>query len=118
LFKLSRITKKDFFMWLELALLFICIGVLLMWFDSIGAREQAIQLGHELSQRVSLQLLDETVACSRLSLQRNQHGRMLIQRHYDFDVSANGGDRLHCELVLLGRQLVSWHIPPYPMPLH
>jgi hypothetical protein len=87
-------------MWLELSLIFIFCGSAFLWFDSIGARDIAIQYGRELSARTSLQLLDESVACS------------------DFDVSANGGDRLHCELVLLGKQLVSWHIPPYPVRLH
>lgn len=105
-------------MWLECSLLLLCIGSVLIWFDSIGARDQAIALGRELSAKVSLQLLDETVACSRISLRRNHKGHMQIQRHYDFEVSANGGDRLPCELVLLGRQLVEWHIPPYPISLH
>ncbi len=105
-------------MWLELSLIFIFCGSAFLWFDSIGARDIAIQYGRELSARTSLQLLDESVACSRLRLARNARGHMQIQRHYDFDVSANGGDRLHCELVLLGKQLVSWHIPPYPVRLH
>jgi hypothetical protein len=34
-------------------------------------------------------------------------------RRYVFDVSARGVDRLHCELILLGDQLQTWHIPPY-----
>jgi hypothetical protein len=34
-------------------------------------------------------------------------------RTYEFDVSANGNDRLHCHLMLLGNQLGYWHIPPY-----
>ena len=105
-------------MWFELSLIFLCSGAAVMWFDSIGARETAIEYGRELSNRTSLQLLDETVSCSRIKFVRNSKGHMQIQRHYDFDVSPSGGDRLHCELVLLGRQLISWHIPPYPMHLH
>ncbi len=105
-------------MWIELSLICIFAGSALLWFDSIGARDTAITFGRELSARSSLQLLDESVACSRVRLIRNARGHMQIQRHYDFDVSAHGGDRLHCELVLLGKQLVSWHIPPYPMHYH
>ena len=39
-------------------------------------------------------------------------------RVYDFEVSTSGSDRLPCQLVLLGSELQSWHIPPYLQPLH
>jgi len=102
-------------MWLEISLIVLACGLIWFWFDSIGARERAIEYGHQLSGKVSLQLLDETVACSRIRLARNHRGHVQIQRRYDFDVSASGGDRLHCELVMLGDQLESWTIPPYPI---
>jgi hypothetical protein len=102
-------------MWIEISLILLAFALAWFWFDSIGARERAIEYGHQLSSKVSLQLLDETVACSRISFARNSRGHMQIQRRYDFDVSVSGGDRLHCELVLLGNQLQSWTIPPYPL---
>ena len=88
------------------------------WFDSIGARETAIRLGRDLAERCNLQLLDETVACSKLRVGRNRLGRVQLMRVYDFEVSASGSDRLPCQLVLLGSELQSWHIPPYLQPLH
>lgn len=75
-------------------------------------------LGGELAERFGLQLLDETVGCSRLWFGRNMKGHMQFKRTYEFEVSANGADRMQCNLVLLGRQLESWHIPPYVQPLH
>ncbi len=91
------------------------ILVLLAWFwlDSMAKRERAILLGSELAARYHLQLLDETVACNKLSLGRNSRGHVQFLRRYEFDVSAHGADRLHCELWLLGDRLHSWHIPPY-----
>ncbi len=83
------------------------------WLDSLAKRERATLLGTELAARLRLQLLDETVACSKLWLARNSRGQVQFLRTYEFDVSARGVDRLHCQLVLLGRQLHSWHIPPY-----
>lgn len=74
--------------------------------------------GRELANRCELQLLDETVACSRLRLGRNTRGRVQILRTYHFDVSASGSDRLTCHLVLLGKQLQTWHIPAYPQTVH
>jgi hypothetical protein len=94
----------------------LLITILLLawyWLDSLSARDQAITKGHDLTQRTQLQLLDESVACVRLRLGRNVKGHVQIQRTYEFDVSANGGDRMHCHLVLLGRDLQSWYIPPY-----
>ena len=103
---------------MDMALL-ICLGALAwFWFDSVTARETAISTGRDLAERTQLQLLDETVACSRLRLGRNPRGRVQLLRTYEFEVSANGADRLSCELTLLGKQLTSWHIPPYLQPLH
>ena len=98
---------------MEIALLAILIGLGWFWFDSMDKRERAVLLGRELAARFNLQLLDETVACSKWWLGRNSRGHVQISRHYEFEVSANGADRLHCYLILLGNQLSSWDIPPY-----
>ena len=103
---------------MELLLLFIVIAAGWFWLDSIAVREAAINTGRDLADRCDLQLLDETVACTRLRLGRNSRGRIQLMRTYDFEVSANGSDRLECNLVLLGNQLQSWYIPPYLQPLH
>lgn len=103
---------------MEIALLFILILVAWFWLDSMSKRERAILLGRELAARFNLQLLDETVACNKLWIARNSRGHAQLLRTYEFDVSANGTDRLHCHLVLLGNQLGSWHIPPYLQPMH
>ncbi|MDO9282656.1 MAG: DUF3301 domain-containing protein [Methylotenera sp.] len=98
---------------MELALLFVLIALAWFWLDSLDKRERAILLGTELAARFNLQLLDQTVVCSKLWMGRNRRGHMQLLRTYEFDVSASGDDRLHCHLMLLGNQLGSWHIPPY-----
>lgn len=103
---------------LEISLLIAVILTILYWFDSISARDLAIEAGRQLTNRTNLQLLDETVACSRVRLGRNQRGRVQLLRTYEFDVSANGADRMACQLTLLGRDLQSWHIPPYLQAVH
>lgn len=101
---------------MELMLLVILIALGWFWLDSLDKRERAILLGRELAARFNLQLLDESVACSRIWLARNRRGHMQLLRTYEFDVSASGNDRLHCHLMLFGNQLGSWHIPPYLQP--
>jgi hypothetical protein len=88
------------------------------WLDSITVRETAVDAGRGIAARCNLQLLDETVACSKLWLGRNTRGRVQILRTYDFEVSASGGDRFSCTLVLLGKHLQSWHVPPYSQTWH
>lgn len=103
---------------MDITLLTLLIALAWFWLDSMAKREKAIALGQELAARFNLQLLDETVACTKLWLERNQNGQVKFLRTYEFEVSANGVDRLHCHLMLLGTQLNSWHIPPYLQPMH
>lgn len=98
---------------MELILLLVLIALAWFWLDSMDKRERATLLGGELAARFNLQLLDETVACSKLWLARNRGGRVQFLRTYEFEVSASGAERMHCHLILLGNQLGSWHIPPY-----
>lgn len=103
---------------MEIALILILLALGWFWIDSLDKRERAILLGSELASRFGLQLLDETVACSRIWLGRNRRGHVQFLRTFEFDVSASGDDRLHCHLMLLGNQLGTWHIPPYLQPIH
>lgn len=103
---------------MEIFLLVTLILAGWFWLDSVTVREVAIATGRDLAERCNLQLLDETVACGKLRLGRNSRGHVQLLRTYDFEVSANGVDRLQCNLVLLGTQLQSWYIPPYLQPLH
>ncbi len=98
---------------MEYYLLLIVVLIISFWINCISARESAITKGRELAQRVSLQLLDETVSCSKIRLKRNTKGHLQFLRTYDFIVSANGNDRLLCKLVLIGKEIDSWYIPPY-----
>jgi len=100
-------------------LLLILISLLAWyWFDSATKREIAIFTGRELAGRYQLQLLDDTVACKRVRLGRNNNGQVQLKRQYEFEVSADGRSRLACTLELLGKQLQTWHIPPYEQPFH
>ena len=103
---------------LENFLILLLIALAWFWFDSIGARDTAIEKGRDLTDRTNLQLLDESVACTRIRFARNPKGHLHILRTYEFDVSASGGDRMHCHLILLGRELYSWYIPPYLQTIH
>jgi len=103
---------------LEITLLIILMLCAWFWLDSLAKREIAVRFGRELAQRCQLQLLDETVACHYISLGRDNRGHAQLVRRYAFEVSANGNERMPCHLTLLGKQLQSWHIPPYLQTVH
>jgi hypothetical protein len=98
---------------LELLLLGLLLFAAWFWQDSIAKRELAVNLGRELANRCHLQLLDETVACNKIRIGRDGSGHAQLQRLYAFEVSASGTERMQCNLQLLGKQLQTWHIPPY-----
>ena len=102
----------------ELLLLAVLLGMGWFCLDSIAKREVAVKLGRELAGRWQLQLLDETVACTQIRLGRDNRGHSQLQRLYQFEVSASGAERMQCSLQLLGKQLQTWHIPPYVQPVH
>jgi hypothetical protein len=102
----------------ETTLLALLILAAWYWFDSIAKREIAINYGRELAARCQLQLLDETVACTQIRLGRDNRGHAQLQRLYEFEVSASGAERMQCNLQLLGKQLQTWHIPPYVQAVH
>lgn len=102
----------------EIILLAILVFAAWFWLDSISKRELAIQYGRDLASRFDLQLLDDTVACNMIRIGRDGYGHAQLQRFYDFEVSASGAERMQCNLQLLGKQLRTWHIPPYVQTNH
>jgi hypothetical protein len=97
----------------EFCLLALLLGLAWFWLDCIAKREIAIKFGRDLAERWQLQLLDETVACTQIKLARDSRGHAQLLRFYQFEVSASGAERMQCDLQLLGKQLKTWHIPPY-----
>ena len=102
----------------EMILLALLLLAAWFWQDSIAKREIAVMLGRELASRYQLQLLDETVACNKIRLGRDNRGHAQLIRVYAFEVTANGAERMECNLQMLGKQLQTCHIPPYVQTMH
>lgn len=102
----------------EIILLSVLVFLAWFWLDSISKREMATQYGRDLAGRFNLQLLDDTVACNMIRLGRDSNGHAQLLRFYDFEVSASGVERMQCSLQLLGKELRTWHIPPYVQAMH
>ena len=101
-------------MW-ELLALALVLGALALWMDSLRARESAIAAGRAACARYGLQLLDDTVAFTRLRLARDPAGRLRLKRTYVFEFSDTGDNRRHGSIVMLGPQVEDLQLDPYPL---
>ena len=101
-------------MW-EAAAIVAIVGGILLWVDSLRARERAVQAGRSACQRYELQFLDDTVSFARIRLARNEEGELRIVRTYTFEFSDTGNNRRHGAIVMLGGELQDLHLEPYPV---
>lgn len=99
-------------MW-ELVALVLVLAAGYLWVDSLRAREHAVAAGRAACARYGVQLLDETVAFSRLRLARDAAGRLRLRRTYVFEFSETGDNRRHGAIVMLGAQLEDLQFEPY-----
>jgi hypothetical protein len=101
-------------MWEAIAILLI-VGGMLLWADSLKARERAVQAGRSACQRYQLQFLDDTVSFARMRLARDDGGQVKISRTYTFEFSDTGNNRRHGAIVMLGGDVADLHLEPYRM---
>jgi len=99
-------------MWEIGAILAVAAGVLL-WLDSLRARERAVRAGRSACERYALQFLDDTVSFARMRLARNRDGELRIVRTYTFEFSDTGNNRRQGAIVLLGDEVQDLQLEPY-----
>jgi len=91
---------------MDFLVIVVLLALLGFWWDSLGARQVAREAGRRVCDRAGVQFLDDTVAISRLRLQRNSHGRLVFYREYRFEYSQSGEERLRGSVNLLGKQVL------------
>jgi hypothetical protein len=101
-------------MW-ELSAIIVLVAAVLLWTDSLRARERAVRAGRSACERYQLQFLDDTVSFARLRLARNHDGELRIARTYTFEFSDTGNNRRHGAIVMLGGEVQDLHLEPYPV---
>jgi Protein of unknown function (DUF3301) len=101
-------------MW-ELAAILVIVAGILLWTDSLRARERAVRAGRSACERYELQFLDDTVSFARMRLARNEDGELRIARTYTFEFSDTGNNRRQGAIVMLGAEVQDLHLEPYPV---
>ena len=77
------------------------------WFDSLKAREIAVQAAAAACADEGWQFLDDTVAGRSLRLARDEGGRLRLRRIFAFEFSDNGDNRRSGSVAMLGHE-VEW----------
>jgi hypothetical protein len=101
-------------MWEGAAIVLVVAG-LLLWIDSLRARERAVRAGRDACERYGLQFLDDTVSFARIRLARDEEGQLKIARTYTFEFSDTGNNRRRGAIQILGASLQDVQLEPYPV---
>ncbi len=87
-------------------LLMLALSALLwFWYDSLRARERTLGVSRLSCQRIQAQLLDDTVALTRLRLCRTPGGSVALCRRYRFDFTLDGMSRRSGRVDLQGQRI-------------
>jgi len=86
----------------ELLFLTACAALAAFWFDSMRAREAALDSARRATEAADCQLLDATVSLESLRPAREGGGMLRLRRVYGFEFSDDGQRRLRGRVTLLG----------------
>ena len=69
-------------MWLTLTVLVVLLLLIGFWRSTMHAKEMALKHAKDLCKAHNVQLLDDTVCIRRLTVTRNDMGRLSFKRGY------------------------------------
>ena len=94
----------------QLFILFFLFIITAYWIDSVRVKELARKAGAYACKQRDVQFLDNTVVKQKTTLRRH-HARLLqLQRHYSFEYSLDGEDRLSGIIIMAGHHLTEIHM--------
>lgn len=91
---------------MEIIGIIVIAAIAWLWLDSLKVREAAVRAAKEVCRAEGLLFLDDTVSISALRPQRDEDGRIRLQRSYEFEYSDTGNNRLKGSVVMLGHRLM------------
>ncbi|WP_151193569.1 DUF3301 domain-containing protein [Cysteiniphilum sp. JM-1] len=85
----------------------IIVIAILIWRNSMKAREHAVYMAVKIAKQWDVQLLDDTVCLTKMRLSRQSNiGSMCLFREYAFEYSYDGVDRYKAFLQFNGNQFL------------
>ena len=102
---------------LEHMALIILAAALGVWiWRAMGLHDRALHIARQHCSRAGVQLLDDSVALSRIRPGRGRYGRPGISRRYAFEFTVTGERRYPGFVELHGQTLVRVELAPHPFP--
>ena len=85
----------------------VLLLILLAWFWSVSMkyRDIGLLLVSKACIEEGVQLLDESIVCTKMSFHRQSMGHWAVQRVYQFDFSEDGENRRRGAIHLLGSEM-------------
>jgi hypothetical protein len=98
---------------MELFGLLFVVLVCWAWYAIMQGREAALAAGKRVCATQGLQLLDDTVAMSKLRFRFDKSRGPILSRVYGFEFTDTGDNRRQGVLVMEGTQLADIQLEPY-----
>ncbi|MEM7016477.1 MAG: DUF3301 domain-containing protein [Pseudomonadota bacterium] len=91
----------------------LMIGAGWFWFDSLRAREIAMELCRHTCRHFQLQLLDDTVRIEHIKIRRRTSGNLYLQRSFKFEFTDTGETRIQGVVMMNANIPVFIDLPGY-----
>lgn len=98
--------------WFEIISAVILGGLFWLWFDSTRVHEIAVARARSQCHMSEVQFLDHTVCLAKITLARDEDGRLTLRRTYTFEYSESGNDRQPGSIFMLGRVVQCLNFSP------
>jgi hypothetical protein len=93
-----------------------CAATAAFWYDSMRAREAALDSATRATEAAGCQLLDATVSLASLRAARVDGGMLRLRRVYRFEFSDDGQRRLQGRVTVHGSLAERVELEPYRAP--
>ncbi|MET3999508.1 DUF3301 domain-containing protein [Marinobacterium sp. MBR-109] len=103
-------------MWIELSDLFwlaLTATLCMAWWQNLKIREHATRQVRAYCQQQDVQLLDESIALKSMKPRRSLHGRLELERCYQFSFTSTGDERYNGQVRLSGRRILGFELQPH-----
>ena len=94
-----------------MALFALAATVVGLWWNGIRAKELAVSHARAACDRERLQLLDQTVAMTKMRVSRSEKGSTCLRRDYRFEFTQHGTHRDAGTVSMNGHALVGVTLP-------
>lgn len=90
----------------EILSLLLLGGIVWFWTDGMKTRDIAVRKVKEACAAENMQLLDETIATTKIRFVRDDDGRLVLQRIYAFEYSDTGSNRRPGSIIMRGQEVL------------